>query len=34
MWGVALGPLGGRLLADAVAIGNSPAELAPLHPLG
>lgn len=33
MWGVALGPLSGRLLADAIATGTSPAELAPLHPL-
>ncbi|WP_325117951.1 NAD(P)/FAD-dependent oxidoreductase [Streptomyces sp. GMR22] len=33
MWGVALGPLSGRLLADAIATGASPAELAPLHPL-
>ncbi|MEU8721866.1 FAD-dependent oxidoreductase [Streptomyces antimycoticus] len=33
MWGVALGPLSGRLLAEAIATGTSPAELAPLHPL-
>ncbi|NUH36533.1 FAD-dependent oxidoreductase [Streptomyces samsunensis] len=33
MWGVALGPLSGRLLAEAIATCTSPAELAPLHPL-
>ena len=33
MWGVALGPLTGRLLADAIATGTAPAELAALHPL-
>ncbi|MFE7246144.1 NAD(P)/FAD-dependent oxidoreductase [Streptomyces sp. NPDC057580] len=33
MWGVALGPLTGRLLAQTVATGRAPAELAALHPL-
>jgi D-amino-acid dehydrogenase len=33
MWGMALGPLTGRLLATAIATGHAPAELAPLHPL-
>ena len=28
MWGVALGPLTGQLLADAIATGTAPAELA------
>jgi D-amino-acid dehydrogenase len=33
MWGIALGPLTGRLLADAIATGRTPPELAPLRPL-
>jgi len=33
MWGIALGPLTGRLLAETIATGRAPAELAPLHPL-
>ena len=33
MWGIMLGPLTGRLLADAVATGRTPPELAPLNPL-
>ncbi|RCV51201.1 NAD(P)/FAD-dependent oxidoreductase [Marinitenerispora sediminis] len=33
MWGIALGPLTGRLLAEAVATGRPAAELAALHPL-
>ncbi|HEU5156663.1 MAG TPA: FAD-dependent oxidoreductase [Streptosporangiaceae bacterium] len=33
MWGIALGPLTGLLLADAIATGRTPPELAPLHPL-
>lgn len=33
MWGIALGPLTGRLLAELIATGRTPAELAALHPL-
>lgn len=33
MWGFALGPVTGRLLAEAVATGRTPAEIAPLDPL-
>lgn len=33
MWGVALGPVTGRLLAEAIVTGRLPAELTPLHPL-
>jgi D-amino-acid dehydrogenase len=33
MWGIALGPLTGRLLAEAIATGRTPPELAPLRPL-
>ncbi|GAB4071532.1 D-amino acid dehydrogenase [Angustibacter speluncae] len=33
MWGVALGPLTGRLLAQQVATGTAPPELVPLDPL-
>lgn len=33
MWGIALGPLTGQLLAEAVTTGGAPAELAPFHPL-
>jgi D-amino-acid dehydrogenase len=33
MWGIALGPLTGRLLAESIATGRAPAELTPLHPL-
>jgi len=33
MWGIALGPLTGELLAEAIATGRTPAELTPFHPL-
>jgi D-amino-acid dehydrogenase len=33
MWGIALGPLSGKLLAESIVTGRSAAELAPLHPL-
>ncbi len=33
MWGVALGPITGRLLAEQVATGRRPAELVPFDPL-
>ena len=33
MWGVALGPVTGRLLADQVVTGVAPAELRPFDPL-
>ncbi|TLS43683.1 FAD-dependent oxidoreductase [Streptomyces montanus] len=33
MWGIALGPLSGRLLAESIVTGQGAAELAPLHPL-
>jgi D-amino-acid dehydrogenase len=33
MWGITLGPLSGRLLADAIVTGEAPPELAPLSPL-
>ncbi|MGP4047813.1 NAD(P)/FAD-dependent oxidoreductase [Streptomyces sp. 2A115] len=33
MWGIALGPLSGRLLAESIVTGQSPAELSALHPL-
>ncbi|MGD9988226.1 NAD(P)/FAD-dependent oxidoreductase [Pseudonocardia sp.] len=33
MWGIALGPVTGRLLAEQIATGSSPAALAPLDPL-
>ncbi|WP_128374481.1 NAD(P)/FAD-dependent oxidoreductase [Streptomyces cavernae] len=33
MWGIALGPLSGRLLAESIVTGRLPAELGPLHPL-
>lgn len=33
MWGVTLGPLTGRLLADQLVTGRMPAELGPLDPL-
>ena len=32
MWGIALGPLTGRLLAEAIATGRTPPALAPLRP--
>jgi D-amino-acid dehydrogenase len=32
MWGVTLGPLTGRLLAERIATGTTPAELRPLDP--
>lgn len=33
MWGVTLGPLCGRLLADQIVTGEVPAQLKPLNPL-
>lgn len=33
MWGIVLGPLTGRLLADAIVSGNVPYELQPFRPL-
>jgi D-amino-acid dehydrogenase len=33
MWGITLGPLTGRLLADAIVTGRTPPELTPLSPL-
>ncbi|GAA2428670.1 NAD(P)/FAD-dependent oxidoreductase [Streptomyces macrosporus] len=33
MWGITLGPVTGRLLAERVATGREPAELAPFDPL-
>ncbi|MGE3288393.1 MAG: NAD(P)/FAD-dependent oxidoreductase [Pseudonocardia sp.] len=33
MWGIVLGPLTGRLLAEAVVTGDVPAELRAFHPL-
>jgi D-amino-acid dehydrogenase len=33
MWGVALGPLTGQLMAQTVLKGETPAELAPFDPL-
>jgi D-amino-acid dehydrogenase len=33
MWGVALGPVTGKLLADLMSTGVRPAEIAPLDPL-
>ncbi|GAA2362122.1 D-amino acid dehydrogenase [Saccharopolyspora halophila] len=33
MWGIALGPVSGRLLADSIVTGRNRPELAPLHPL-
>jgi D-amino-acid dehydrogenase len=33
MWGVTLGPLTGRLLADLIVTGRTPPELRPLDPL-
>lgn len=33
MWGIALGPLTGRLLAETITTGRAPAELTPFHPL-
>ncbi|RYP84448.1 FAD-binding oxidoreductase [Nocardioides guangzhouensis] len=33
MWGVALGPLTGKLLAQRIATGTTPAELVPFDPL-
>ncbi|WP_411150724.1 NAD(P)/FAD-dependent oxidoreductase [Streptomyces sp. A30] len=33
MWGIALGPLSGKLLAESIVTGRSAAELTPLHPL-
>ena len=33
MWGITLGPLTGRLLAEQVVTGRAPAELAPFDPL-
>ena len=33
MWGIALGPLTGQLLAETITTGRAPAELTPFHPL-
>jgi D-amino-acid dehydrogenase len=33
MWGIALGPLTGRLLAESITTGRGAAELAALHPM-
>lgn len=33
MWGITLGPVTGRLLAEQMVTGTAPAELAPFHPL-
>lgn len=33
MWGITLGPLTGRLLAEQIATGRQPAELVPFDPL-
>jgi D-amino-acid dehydrogenase len=33
MWGIALGPVTGKLLADSIITGRPAPELAPLHPL-
>lgn len=33
MWGIALGPLTGELLAETITTGRPPAELTPFHPL-
>ncbi|MFC7339969.1 NAD(P)/FAD-dependent oxidoreductase [Saccharopolyspora griseoalba] len=33
MWGIALGPVSGRLLAESIVTGRARPELAPLHPL-
>lgn len=33
MWGIALGPLTGKLLAHQIATGTTPAELVPFDPL-
>ena len=33
MWGIALGPITGQLLAQAVLKGEAPPELAPFDPL-
>ncbi|MFP5346381.1 MAG: NAD(P)/FAD-dependent oxidoreductase, partial [Actinomycetes bacterium] len=33
MWGISLGPLTGRLMADLIVTGDRPAELAPFDPL-
>jgi D-amino-acid dehydrogenase len=33
MWGIVLGPLTGRLLADAIVTGNVPYELRPFRPV-
>ncbi|MDN5696402.1 MAG: FAD-dependent oxidoreductase [Rubrobacter sp.] len=33
MWGIALGPLTGELLAETITTGRMPAELVPFHPL-
>ncbi len=33
MWGITLGPVTGRLLAEQIVTGRAPAELAPFNPL-
>ena len=32
MWGITLGPVTGRLLADQMVSGRTPVELAPFSP--
>jgi D-amino-acid dehydrogenase len=33
MWGITLGPVTARLLADSIVTGRTPPDLAPLNPL-
>ena len=33
MWGITLGPVTGRLLAETITTGRTPAELRPFNPL-
>jgi D-amino-acid dehydrogenase len=33
MWGVALGPVTGKLLAEQIVTGNAPGVLSPFDPL-
>jgi D-amino-acid dehydrogenase len=33
MWGIALGPVTGRLLAERIVTGATPAELLPFDPM-
>jgi D-amino-acid dehydrogenase len=32
MWGITLGPVTGKLLAEAIANGNTPSDLLPFSP--